>query len=203
MQSIDDKLISMVYGHGRGFVFTPNLFSSLGDPRVVGTVLTRLYRKGTIRRLARGLYDYPRKHPKLGLLSPSLDDVANALKGRDGTRLQPSGAYAANLLGLSNQVPMKVVFLTDGQSKRIQLGKQEIILKRTTPRNMATAGRISGLFIQALRHIGQKHVDESVLHALKKQLREDDKKQLIKDLQYAPAWIADIMRNIAKQNGDK
>ena len=199
MQSIDDKLISMVYGHGRGFVFTPKLFSSLGDPRVVGTVLTRLSRKGTIRRLARGLYDYPRKHDELGLLAPSIDDVAHALKGRDAVRLQPSGAYAANLLGLSDQVPMRVVFLTDGPSKNVKLGQQEIILKRTTPRNMATAGRTSGLVIQALRHLGQRHTDDTVLHALKSRLSDGDKKQLIKDLQYAPAWIADIIRNIAKK----
>lgn len=197
MKSIDNKIVSSIYGHGRGFVFTPNLFSSLGDPRVIGTALTRLSRKGTIRRLARGLYDYPRKHDQLGLLSPSIGDVANALKGRDATRLQPSGAYAANLLGLSDQVPMKVVFLTDGPSKNVKLGKQEIILKRTTPRNMATAGRTSGLIIQALRHLGQRHVDGEVLHALKSRLSDDDKKQLIKDLQYAPAWIADIMRNIS------
>lgn len=202
MQSIDDKIISTVYGHGRGFVFTPKLFSSLGDQRVVGTALTRLSRKGTIRRLARGLYDYPRKHPQLGLLSPAIDDVANALKGRDATRLQPSGAYAANLLGLSNQVPMKVVFLTDGVSKCVKLGKQEIILKRTTPRNMATAGRISGLVMQALRHLGQRHVDDSVLHALDRRLSNDDKKQLAKDLQYAPAWIADLLRKNVKQNGE-
>lgn len=201
MQSIDDKLISMVYGRGRGFVFTPKLFSSLGDPHAVGMALIRLCRKGTIRRLAHGLYDYPRQHHDLGLLSPSIDDVAHALKGRDATRLQPSGAYAANLLGLSNQIPMKVVFLTDGPSKRVALGKQEIILKRTTPRNMATAGRISGSVIQALRHIGRKHVDKAVLHALKRQLSDDDKKQLTKDLKYAPAWIADIMRNITKHNG--
>ena len=197
MKSIDNKIVSSIYGHGRGFVFTPNLFSSLGDPRVIGTALTRLSRKGTIRRLARGLYDYPRKHDQLGLLSPSIDDVANALKGRDAARLQPSGAYAANLLGLSDQVPMKVVFLTDGPSKHIQLGKQEIILQRTTPRNMATAGRTSGLIIQALRYLGQRHVDDEVLHALKSRLSDDDKKQLIKDQQYAPAWIADIMRNIS------
>jgi len=200
MQSIDDKLISMVYGRGRGFVFTPKLFSSLGDQRVVGTALTRLCRKKTIRRLARGLYDYPRKHPKLGLLSPAIDDVANALKGRDATRLQPSGAYAANLLGLSNQVPMKVVFLTDGPSKSVLLGKQEIILKRTTPRNMATAGSISGLVIQALKYIGRKNIDEIFIHTLNKRLSDDDKKQLIKDYKYAPAWIADIMRNIARHN---
>lgn len=200
MQSIDDKLISMVYGRGRGFVFTPKLFSSLGDQRVVGTALTRLCRKGTIRRLARGLYDYPRKHPQLGLLSPAIDDVANALKGRDATRLQPSGAYAANLLGLSNQVPMKVVFLTDGPSKSVLLGKQEIILRRTTPRNMATAGSISGLVIQALKYIGRKNIDAVFIHTLNKRLRDDDKKQLIKDLKYAPAWIANIMRNIARHN---
>jgi hypothetical protein len=199
MQSIDDKLISMVYGRGRGFVFTPKLFSSLGDRRVVATALTRLNRKGTIRRLAHGLYDYPRKHDQLGLLSPSIDDVANALKGRDAVRLQPSGAYAANLLGLSEQVPMKVVFLTDSPSKHVNLGKQEIILKHTTPRNMATAGRISGLVIQALRYIGQKNIDEIVIHTLNNRLSDDDKKQLIKDLQYAPDWIANIMRTIANQ----
>jgi len=200
MQSIDDKLISMVYGRGRGFVFTPKLFSSLGDQRVVGTALTRLCRKGTIRRLARGLYDYPRKHDQLGLLAPSVDQVAQALKGRDVVRIQPSGAYAANLLGLSDQVPMKVVFLTDGPSKSVLLGKQEIILKRTTPRNMATAGRTSGLVIQALRHIGQRHVDDAVMNALKSRLTDDDKNQLQKDFQYAPAWIANIMRNITKRD---
>ena len=201
MQSIDDKLISMIYGRGRGLVFTPKLFSSLGDPPAVGMALIRLCRKETIRRLARGLYDYPRKHPQLGLLAPSIDDVANALKGRDATRLQPSGAYAANLLGLSNQVPMKVVFLTDGPSKRVLLDKQEIILKHTTPRNMATAGRTNGLVIQALRHIGQRHVDDAVMNALKSRLTDDDKNQLQKDLQYAPAWIANIMRNITKRDG--
>jgi hypothetical protein len=202
MQSIDNKLISMIYGRGRGFVFAPKLFSSLGNPQAIGMALIRLCRKGTIRRLARGLYDYPRINDKLGLLSPSIDDVAQALKGRDATRMQPSGAYAANLLGLSNQVSMKVVFLTDGPSKHIQLDKQEIILKRTTPRNMATAGRISGLVTQALRHLGQRHIDQSVIQNLKKKISDDDKRQLIKDFQYAPAWIADIMRNIAKPNGD-
>ena len=192
MQSIDDKLISMVYGRGRGVVFTPKLFSPLGAPNAVRMALTRLCRKGTIRRLARGLYDYPRKHDQLGLLAPSVDQVAQALKGRDAVRLQPSGAYAANLLGLSDQVPMKVVFLTDGPSKSVLLGKQDIILKRTTPRNMATAGSISGLVIQALKYIGRKNIDEFFIHTLNKRLSDDDKKQLIKDYKYAPAWIADI-----------
>lgn len=197
MQSLDDKMLSIIYGRGRGHVFTPKLFTSLSDPRHIGMSLTRLCRKGTIRRLARGLYDYPRKHPELGLLAPSVDSVANALKGRDATRLQPSGAYAANLLGLSDQVPMKVVFLTDGPNKHITIGKQEIVLKHTTPRNMATAGKTSGLVIQALRHLGQNNVDDTVLAAFRKRLTDDDRKQLLQDLRYAPAWIAAIMRDIA------
>jgi len=89
----------------------------------VGMVLTRLVRTGYIRQLARGLYDYPVKHPQMGDLAPSVDRIAKALAGRDASRLQPSGAYAANLLGLSDQVPMKIVFLTDGIAKRIVLGK--------------------------------------------------------------------------------
>jgi hypothetical protein len=119
------------------------------------------------------------------------------LKGSEAIRLQPSGAYAANLLGLSQQVPVKVVFLTDGPSRRVAIGKQELILKRTTPRNMATAGKASGLVIQALRDLGRRNVDDTVVRALKKKLSDDDKEQLIKDLRYAPAWIAEVMRRIA------
>lgn len=196
MRSLDDKILSIIYGRGRGIAFTPKLFSSLGSPHAIGMALLRLCRNGTIRRLARGLYDYPCKHPDLGLLAPSVESVANALKDRDATRLQPSGAYAANLLGLSDQVPMKVVFLTDGPSKNLRIGKQEIILKHTTPRNMATAGRTSGLVIQALRHLGRKHVDDAVFAILQKRLNDDDKKQLLQDLRYPPAWIAAIIRKL-------
>ena len=100
MQTLEDKVIAKIYGLGRGWAFTPKEFASLGDARSVGMGLTRLTRKGTIRRLARGLYDYPREDPGLGLLPPSTDDIAKALKGRDDSRLQPSGALGANLLGL-------------------------------------------------------------------------------------------------------
>jgi hypothetical protein len=106
---------------------------------------SRLAAKGTIRRLARGLYEYPRMHPELGMLSPDIDQVAKALAGKDRICLQPSGAYATNLLGLSEQVPAKVVFLTDGPSRIVKIGRQEIQLRHTTTRNMAAAGRLSGL----------------------------------------------------------
>jgi len=197
VQSIDSKLLSRVYGQGRGWVFTPNHFQGIGSRDAIASALKRHKKAGTIRQLTFGLYDYPRQHASLGLLNPTADAVAKALAGRDAARLQPSGAYAANLLGLSDQIPMKVVFLTDGPTRSVKLGKQTITLKRTTPKNMATTGKSSGLVIQALRHLGQRHVDDSLIVQLRARLTDDDKKQLLKDLTYAPAWVADVMRRIA------
>src|SRR5947209_5430850 len=153
-QSIDSRILAAIHSRGRGSVFVPADFLDLGSREAVDIALHRLARKGTIRRLARGVYDFPKQHPVLGLLSPSAEAVARALAGRDRTRLQPAGAYAANALGLSEQVPAKAVFLTDGPSRTVKIGPTTIQLRRTTPRNMATAGRLSGRVIQALRELG-------------------------------------------------
>ena len=197
-QSIDKRVINRIFGHGKGWVFTPTHFSDLGSRDAVASALKRYRQSGLIRQLARGLYDYPRTDTELGMLTPSPNAVARALAGRDAVRLQPSGAYAANLLGLSTQIPMKIVYLTDGRSRTVQIGKKQIILKRTTPRNMATAGRISGLVIQALRHLGLNHIDEDVIAGLDRRLDANAKMQLLKDVRFAPAWIADIMRRLGK-----
>lgn len=197
MQSIDSKILNRIYGRGKGCVVTPGDFLDLGSRQAVDLALHRLAKKGTLRRLARGLYDYPRIDLELGFLSPTIDAIVKALKGRDKILLQPSGGYAANLLGLSDQVPMKILFLTDGPARRVQIGKQIIMFKHTTPRAMATAGRVSGLVIQALRHLGQRQVDDAVVANLQKRLSASDKKVLLRDLRYAPAWIAAILRRVA------
>ena len=199
-KNIDSKVVSRIYGHGRGWVFTPNHFKDLGSRDAVASALKRHKQSGLIRQLARGVYDYPKIDPELGLLEPSIDDIAQALAGRDATRLQPSGAYAANLLGLSTQVPTKIVYLTDGRSRMVQIGKRQITLKQTTPRNMATAGRISGLVIQALRHLGSRYVDAATIEAMKKRLSAADRKRLLADIRHAPAWIADIIRKVAAED---
>ena len=103
--------------------FSPTDFLDLGSRNAVDKALSRRAAAASIRRVACGLYDVPRKHPIVGLAVPSADNVAKALAEKAGTRLQPTGAYAANLLGLSDQVPAKVVFLTDGRSKRVRIGK--------------------------------------------------------------------------------
>jgi hypothetical protein len=198
LQSIEYKILMTVRGTGRGSVFSPNHFLGLGSRRAVDLALHRLVRKGMIRRLARGLYDFPKIHEELGVLAPSAQAIARALAGKAAVRLQPSGAYAANLLGLTDQVPAKVLFLTDGASKTVRVGGQEIQLKRTTPRNMATAGRISGLVIHALRDLGPSHIDGRVIEKLRHRLSAEEKARLLRDLRYAPAWIGPHLRAIAE-----
>lgn len=200
MESVDVRIVSRIYGLGRGAVVIPINFLDIGSRPAVDLVLHRLVKKGTIRRLARGLYDYPKIHPVMGILSPSPDAIARALSDKNVVRLQPSGAYAANLLGLSTQVPAKIVYLTDGVSRMVRVGNQEIRLRRTTPRNMGPSGRITGLVIQALRYLGQKHVDDAVIKTLQRKLTADDKKQLLKDIAFAPGWVGTYLRAIAQGN---
>ena len=126
-QSIDSRIVAAIHGRGRGSVFVPADFLEIGSREAVDVALHRLARQGTIRRLARGVYDFPKEHPVLGPLAPSAEDIARALAGRDRTRLQPAGAYAANALGLSEQVPAKVVFLTDGPARTVKIGSTTIL----------------------------------------------------------------------------
>ena len=124
---IDQAMLARIKTRGDGWVFAPTDFVDLGTRHAVDKALSRMAATGVIRRVSRGLYDVPRQHPIVGTTAPSVDKTARALAGKAGARLQPTGAYAANLLGLSDQVPAKVVFLTDGRSKRIQLGKLDIV----------------------------------------------------------------------------
>ncbi len=195
-QSIENKVLHRITDKNRGWVFTPSHFLDLGNRTAIDQALGRLVRSGDIRRLARGLYDHPKKHPVLGDLPANYERIAQTLAGRDNLKIQPSGAYAANLLGLTEQVPAKIVFLTDGANRIVQVKNQQIVLKRTTPKNMATAGSLSGLVIQALRYLGRNHIDDKVIGILKKRLTGDDKRQLMREFRYAPAWIGSIFKQL-------
>ncbi len=197
--SIDQQILNAITALGHGAVFVPTDFLSLSSRQTVDIVLHRLVRKGTIRRLARGIYDFPKEHPKLGKLLPSPEKIAEALVGRDCTRIQPTGAYAANILGLSEQVPAKVVFLTDGPSRRIKIGSTTIQLRRTTPKNMAMAGRLSGLLVQAFRELGKENVTPERLKHLKRTIPLNARKELLKDIRFAPEWMHSIFKELAEE----
>lgn len=159
--------------------------------------LHRMVKDGAVRRLARGLYECPKTHPVLGVLLPSIDSIAKALAGKDRLRLLPTGAYAANLLGLSEQVPARIVFLTDGASRTVTVGPTQIALRRTTPRNMAASGRLSGLVIQAFRHIGQAHVTPERIARLRNTIPAPERRKLLRDLTLAPSWMHPLFHALA------
>lgn len=200
--SIESQVLQRAKRGHDGWAFTARDFLDLGSRDAIDSALSRHARNGSIRKIARGLYDIPRKDAQLGQLAPSVDAIAKAIQARDSIRLQPSGAYAANLLGLSDQVPMKVVFLTDGAPRKTQVGKLQIILKRTTPRNMAMAGEVSGLVVQALRHLGQGGIGTREIGILRRFLTEADRNRLRQDARLAPAWIGRIMQDLAGRSKD-
>ncbi|MEN8663165.1 MAG: DUF6088 family protein [Lentimonas sp.] len=198
MQTLEEKILSRFYGRGRGHISTQKFFLDLGSRDGVDKALSRLVQSGKLRRIARGLYEYPRTNPVLGELSPDLDKVAAAMAGREGIRLQPTGAYAANLLHLSEQVPMKVDFLSDGISKKAQIGNQTIGLRKASPKRMQLAGKISGLVFEALRVIKEPHITEQQIQALRQNSTREQKGKVLKDLREAPAWMHPMIRNICK-----
>jgi hypothetical protein len=197
-QSIDSKVFARILGTGRGCVFTPGDFLHLGSRSAVYTALARGAKAGRIRKLAQGLYDYPRLGADGQPILPTTDAVVRALVGREGTRFQPSGAHAANMLGLTEQVPVRIVFLTDGKSRTVSIGRRTIVLKHATPRQMATADRKSGTVIQALRWLGKRSVDDSVISRVRRQLSPRERRELMKDVSRGPVWMTEILRAIAR-----
>ena len=177
---------------------TPASFTALGSRAAIDKALQRLVALGALRRLSRGLYDKPRHDEVLGTLWPSVDAVVQALVGKHKLRVQPAGAYAANLLGLSEQVPAKVVLLTDGVSRMVRAGPMRIALKRTSPRNMAAANRLSGLVIQAFKSLGREHITPQRLAHLRKTVPVSERAGLLKDLDLAPGWMRPMLREVAK-----
>lgn len=193
-QAIENKVKSRIYGHGRGWCFTQKDFSDLGSVEGIKSCFFRLESSSFIRRLSHGLYDYPKNHKRLGLLWPNVEDVVNAIARKYELKVQPSGAYAANLLGISTQVPGKITYLIDGNSRSLKIGNMNIELKKTTTKNMKTAGKISGLVIQALKYIGKDFITEKMIQTIKRKLSPSDMKRLSLDADLASGWISKIIK---------
>jgi hypothetical protein len=186
-----------------GRVYTPFDFLDLGSPHTVGMALLRLVRAGALRRLARGLYGVPRTHPLLGELQPTADDIAQALARRDGASVRPAEAMAANLLSLSEQVPARAVYDTDGPSRTVKVGTLTVQLKKRPPRQARSPGAMSGLVFAALRSVGKAQVTPQRIAHLRDTLKPADRTQLLQDLPLAPAWMHPHLRYIATPAGDK
>ena len=188
-QNISDKIDTLK----KRAIFFVDDFLDFGNSESVKKALLWLQEKQKISRLSHGIYYKPEVSKLLGELSPAIDDVAKAIARRDKARIIPTGVYAQNILGLSTQVPMNYIFLTDGAARKIKIGKRTINFKSTVPKNLATKGKISTLVIQALKQIKKDNVDEEILKVIYNQLKKEERENIIHDSKLAPAWIREIL----------
>ena len=194
--SVPDRVMKRVRASGRGSVFTPSDFLTVAARPSVDQALSRLVKSGQLRRLARGLYDFNKLHPKIRALSPAPDDVAKALARATSSQVHIAGARAANALGLSAQVPAQSTYLTDGPSRRVVLGKRVVDLRHASPKHLIAPGSPAGTVVQALRHVGPVRAAD-VAQIAARQLSANDKKTLASTALQAPAWMRPTLVSIA------
>ena len=198
LQSIDDKIIAKIKKARRGSLFFGEDFLRFGNSKAVAKALERLAQKGEISRVVRGIYARLEIDPILGPVTVSTEAIAEAISRRDRTRIVPTGVMALNALGLSSQVPINVVYLTDGSARKIVYGNRKIIFKKASAKSLAAIGKISRLAIQALKEIGKDNATEKEIEIILKQLEKEDPYRLKHDIRLAPEWIRVIMRKALK-----
>lgn len=182
-----------------GSIIFPGNFAELGTISAVNMALSRLNQVGVIKRITKGIYNIPKEDPLLGNLHPAMEDIAEAIAKKEKIKIRPTGVTALNKLGLSTQVPMKVVYLTDGYPRKIKIGKGEITFKRTTPKILAIKGEKTFLAVQAMDTLRKEGVNDQIIDHLAKILKKEDVTQLKEDAALAPAWISRILYQIANK----
>ncbi len=197
MESVANKIETMIEGFGRGKIFFAEDFYGIGSDEAVRQNLKRLTSAGKIMRVAQGIYCYPELDEKLGLgtILPSYEQIAKAIAQRDRARIVPSGEYALNVLGLSTQVPMNYVFLTDGPARHVDISNgRGITFKRVAPKNLSFSNNLAMLITSALRSIKRENVTEEQKHQVGEILRNENKESVMADILLMPAWIRNIVK---------
>ena len=194
-ETIEYKIIKKIKKARRGTLFSGDVFTSIGSPETIRRTLSRLVESGELDRVAPGIFVRPQIDSIIGKITPTIEDITKAIAKRDKARIVPTGVYALNRLGLSTQVPMKIVYLTDGSARKIKVGNYTVSFVRTSPRNVAAIGKISRLAIQALKSIGKDNVTQREIEHIENVLLNEKKTYLEHDLRIAPEWIKGIIRN--------
>lgn len=198
MAAMVDKIMKRVRAKGRGWAFTPKDFVDLGTRGSVDMALSRLAKTGKIRRVGRGIYDYPKLHDKLGALSPDTDSIARALASKSGDKIGPAGAAAANRLGLSTQVPARSAYATDGVTRTKQVAGRTLVLKHARAPLLDNASDHANTVLQAIAHLGKDGMDSGTIHQFANRLGDADMKALISARPRMTGWMGDVVLRIAQ-----
>jgi hypothetical protein len=198
-QTFKTQIVSRIYGNQRGWTFSQKDFADLAGRSMADWTLFRLEETGTIRRVLRGLYEYPRYSELLQApLTPDIDKVAQALARKFGWRIQPNGELALNRMGLSTQVPGRAVYLSDGPTRRYTIGQSTLEFRHTKLKEAGFKHAESGLIVQALRSLGQERIDAGVIAKIRAWLPEKMRAKVRKDTQRATAWVYEAIVKITE-----
>ena len=198
-QTIDDEIIKALSKRGRGAVFSTEEFSHYGNPDAVQKALSRMVERGQLLHVSHGIYCYPKidKELGLGMLFPSYEEIAQVIAKRDKVKIFPAGALAQNMLGLSTQVPMNVVFLTDGSNRKINIKNgRGILFKHVSPKKLAFNDKLAMLITTALREMGEENVTEEHIKQLKKVAEQHPEPFTTHDLKLMPLGIRNIITKL-------
>jgi len=197
MQSIGKKIYKRICVRGYGWSFSDNDFGDIGSGGAVRIELFRLAKTGKIRRVIRGIYDYPKFSKLLGQqAAPDLTQVAQALARKFGWRIHPSGDTALNFLGLSTQVPGNIVYLSDGPNREYIVGKQKIMFQKTLLKQVALRYPQSALVVQALEALKQDRFNSQVSNKIRDHFNGAMLKKILLDTRSVKGWIYDCIRVI-------
>ncbi len=196
--SIHSQILRKITRFRKGKLIFPTDFKGLGSEGAIKMTLLRLTREGKLKKVAHGIYVVPKIDPNLGQINPPMEEIAEAIAERDHAQIRPAGAFALNKLGLSTQVPMNLVYITDGAPRYIKIGKRGIRFKTTTARNLTYRGRISGLVIQAFKELGPKKVTVEMISKVESLLANENPDVILADAKKSPYWISKILFSALK-----
>ena len=189
MQSIHSQLEDKILSLKKGTIVFVSDFAEFGTAENVKKVLLRLEKKQLLVRLAHGIYLYPKIDKELGILYPSTESIAEAIAKRDKTRIIPTGIYALQQLGISTQIPMNVIYLTDGAPRKIKVGKRTITFKKTVPKNLAIKNKILSNIVQGLKELGKENITDEVKQKINQALEKVPVEILKEEILNAPVWV--------------
>ena len=202
MSTAKDKIVAKIRSMGSGSVFSAKDFIGAAPRGTVDVIIGRLAGEGVIRRIGRGLYDYPPTGKFIEEpMGPDIDRAVQAIARKHRWAIAPEGAVAANILGLSQQVPAKIVYLSDGPRKEITIQNQTVLLRHAGAKELRMTNYTSRLIAQALRYLGKNQVDDKVIMILRDKLTEKDRKIFLKDAHYGTDWILEVAQKLNREIG--
>jgi len=199
MTKAQPQILAHIQAKNKGSLFFTSNFIGMGSNDAIRQGLSRLVKQNVLVRLGKGIYLYPENDTELGILYPSTEEIAEAIAKQEKAKIIPTGSQAIYKLGLSTQIPLKAVYLTNGVRRKIKVGRRTITFKITTPKKLATKGKFSSVIIQALQELGKENIDEIVLKKIKTELDKEDPSILKEDLKLTSAWIAELIMSLTKK----